>query len=57
VSGERFHSLLVSTAIAGTVVALASGWETSSAALATARINLFQGEGRYNYLWYAVVAL
>jgi len=55
VSGERFLGIIVATATVLMLGVLALKWETARVALATARINLFQGAGGYHYLWYAVV--
>lgn len=57
VSGERFLSILTGGAGALMLVVFAARWESAAGALATMRINLFQGEGGYHYLWYAVVAV
>jgi hypothetical protein len=55
VSGERFLGLITVVAAVGMAGALAIKWQTAQLALATARINLFEGAGGYSYLWYAVV--
>lgn len=57
VRGENFLGILVGTSVAGVVLVLALKWDTAHGALATARINLFQGEGGYFYLWWAVVTI
>lgn len=56
-SGERFLSLLTGGAGALMLAVFMVKWESASGALATMRINLFQGEGGYHYLWYAVAAV
>lgn len=57
IRGERFLAALVSLAGALMVVVFALKWESARAALATTGINLFEGTGGYNYLWYGIVII
>jgi len=57
VSGERLLGIVGSVAAVLMLAVFVLKWKSASGALANARINLFQGAGGYNYLWYAVVVL
>jgi hypothetical protein len=57
VRGEKFLGLLVGASAIGALIILGLTWDTARGAFTTARINLFQGQGGYFYLWYAVVIL